>query len=115
MRFNSNLITLWHRDGAAQASIDGILATVLDKVDPANRPKDGSYYYKRHSEHQGYAEALAKATEAQAQRAAAEVKRDEEGKIEEAKVTEGEVRRMDAEEDAREQEEMRRAGLQPVE
>ena len=113
MRFNSNLITVWHRDGAAQGTIDGILATVLAKVDPANRPKEGSYYYKRHSEHQGYAEALAKAQEAQEKKAAAE-KRDEEGKIEEAKVTAGEVQRMDAEEDAREREEVQKAGMAPV-
>ena len=81
VRFNSNLITIWNRDGSAQKTIDGILAVVLEKISPEIKPKEGSYYYKRHSEHTGFNEVVSKAAEAAAVN----------GKIEEAKVKEEEA------------------------
>lgn len=60
-RFNANLITIWNRDGSNQASIDGILSTVISEVSDEVRPKDGSYFYKKHSQHAGFDEAVAKA------------------------------------------------------
>ena len=128
VRYNSNLICVWNRDGAAQGTIDGILKVVLEKVSPELRPKEGSYYYKRHAEHQGFAEALARAQEreAAASKTASEEKEraekekekggesDEEGKIMEAKVTEGEVEKAEAEEEAEEMAEMQKAGMAPV-
>jgi len=81
MRFNANLIMIWNRDGQAQASIDGIRDVVLAKLSPHLLPKEGSYYYKEHSEHTGFREVVAKAAEM------AMIS----GNIEEAKVREGEV------------------------
>lgn len=60
-RFNSNLITIWNRDASNQKSTDGIVQVVLDRISTELKPKDGSYYYKKHSEHQGFEEAIAKA------------------------------------------------------
>ena len=105
IRFNSNLIQIWNRDGTAQATIDGLLNTVLAKISPELRPKEGSYYYKRHSEHAGFSDVLAKANEALLIS----------GKIEEAKIREGEIERQEAEEKAREEEEAKkRARAQTV-
>ena len=96
---------------------------MLDKISPELKPKEGSYYYKRHSEHQGYAEALAKSKEeaeakkAEAERTAAEEKAAESeasGKIEEAKVTEGEAERAEAEEDARDLAQIQETGMTPA-
>ena len=100
IRFSSHLITIWNRDGNAQASIDGIRDVILAKISPEIRPKDGSYYYKKHSEHAGFSEVLAKAEE----------KALISGKIEEAKVKEGEVERLEEEEKRREEEEARARG-----
>ena len=83
VRFNSNLITIWNRDGTAQKTIDGILAVVLKELSPEIKPKEASYYYKRHSEHAGFNEVVSKAAEAAAAVA--------NGKIEEAKVKEEEA------------------------
>ena len=124
VRFNSNLISIWNRDGKAHASIDGILNTVMAKIAPELRPREGNYYYKRHSEHAGYAEALAKAkseadakAKADADKKAAQAEAGDvkdEDEIEEAKVTEGEVQRVEAEEDQRELEELEKSGMAPV-
>lgn len=86
VRFNSNLITIWNRDGSAQKSIDGILTVMLNGLSANLRPKDGSYYYKRHSEHAGFNDVVAKAKEAQA----AQEAQDDQGKIVEAEVKEEE-------------------------
>ena len=75
-----------------------MLATILAKISPEIRPKDGSYYYKKHSEHASFNDAVAKANE----RALIS------GKIEEAKVREGEVEKMEAAEREKEEEEARR-------
>lgn len=64
----------------------------MSKISPELQPKEGSYYYKRHSEHAGFSDVLAKAN------AALLVS----GKIEEAKIKEGEIERQEAEEAAKE-------------
>lgn len=98
-RFNSNLITIWNRDGSNQKSIDNILATVLEKISPELKAKEGSYYYKKHSEHAGYDEVVGAAKERarkklEAHEAKEAVKKQEaiemEDKIEDAIVTEEE-------------------------
>ena len=76
---------------------------MLAKISPDVRPKEGSYYYKRHSEHAGYDEALAKAKAAAESQVVS-------GKIEEAKVKEEEVQRLEEEERLREEEEARARG-----
>ncbi|MCJ1284074.1 hypothetical protein MMC26_003405 [Xylographa opegraphella] len=95
VRFNSNLIMIWNRDGSAQASIDGIRDVVLNNLSADLKPKDNSYYYKQHSDHAGFSEVVAKAAEA------ALIS----GKIEEARVKDGEVERLIMEEEKREAEE----------
>lgn len=89
VRFNSNLITIWNRDGNAQESIDGILTVILKGLSPNLHPKDGSYYYKRHSEHAGFTDVVAKAKAAQVMEEA----KDDQGKILEAEVKEEEGNR----------------------
>ena len=63
VRFNSNLITIWNRDGGNEASKAGILAVVLEKVSPDLAPQPRNYYYKRHSEHAGFSDVVARASE----------------------------------------------------
>ena len=98
-RFHSHLITIWNRDGSNQLSIDNILATVMEKINPELKPKEGSYYYKKHSEHAGYEESVAGAKESakkkleahEAKEAAKkQVEIEKEDKIEDAVVTEEE-------------------------
>ena len=90
VRFNSNLVTIWNRDGANQKSIDGIVSVVLDQLSPELKPKEGSYYYKKHSEHAGFNEVIAKAKTVEDEMKAKQAWNDF-GKIEEAKVKEDEA------------------------
>ncbi|KAK4192880.1 eukaryotic translation initiation factor 4E type 3 [Podospora australis] len=54
VRFNSHLISIWHRDSSQQKSIDGILECVLEELPPELRPKPDNYFYKKHSDHAGF-------------------------------------------------------------
>ncbi|EME86032.1 uncharacterized protein MYCFIDRAFT_111620, partial [Pseudocercospora fijiensis CIRAD86] len=54
VRFNSMLIQIWNRDAEHQAGVDQVLQTVLEGLSPGLKPRDGSYYYKRHNEHAGF-------------------------------------------------------------
>ncbi|OAA60438.1 translation initiation factor [Niveomyces insectorum RCEF 264] len=54
VRFNSHLISVWHRDAAKQASIDNLLACVLDELPAELRPKPDNYFYKKHADHAGF-------------------------------------------------------------
>ncbi|KAI9667362.1 MAG: hypothetical protein M1821_000177 [Bathelium mastoideum] len=54
VRFTSILIQIWNRDGNHQEGIDKILKKVLDELPDELKPKEGTYYYKRHEEHAGY-------------------------------------------------------------
>ncbi|KAL2141410.1 hypothetical protein VTI28DRAFT_2454 [Corynascus sepedonium] len=54
VRFNSHLISIWHRDASRQRSIDGILQCVLSELPPELCPKPENYFYKRHSDHAGF-------------------------------------------------------------
>ena len=56
---------------------------MLAGLSPEIKPKEGAYYYKKHSEHAGFSDVVAKAAE-EAMTS---------GKIEEAKVGEEEVER----------------------
>lgn len=89
VRFNSNLITIWNRDSSNQKSIDGILAVLLAQVSTELKPKDGSYHYKKHSDHIGFNEAIAKAKEAEDAKNAKDTANDT-GEIVEAEVKEDE-------------------------
>lgn len=54
VRFNSHLITIWHRDSSKQKSIDGLLACVLAELPAELAPKADNYFYKRHCDHPGF-------------------------------------------------------------
>lgn len=54
VRFNSHLISIWHRDASKQASIDGMLEAVLNELPAELRPKPDNYFYKKHSDHAGF-------------------------------------------------------------
>lgn len=55
VRFNSHIVSIWHRDASKQKSIDGILQAVLDDLPPELTPKsDESYFYKKHSDHKEF-------------------------------------------------------------
>lgn len=54
MRFNSHLISIWHRDSSLQKSIDGILSCVLEELPEELRPRPDNYFYKKHADHAGF-------------------------------------------------------------
>lgn len=55
MRFNSHLISIWHRDASKQKSIDGLLEVVLESLPEELKPKGpDNYFYKKHSDHAGF-------------------------------------------------------------
>lgn len=55
VRFNSMLIQIWNRDGEHSEGVERILSTVLENLSSELKPREGSYYYKKHSEHAGFA------------------------------------------------------------
>lgn len=55
VRFNSMLVQIWNRDGSHEAGIERIAQTVLEGISEIMRPREGSYYYKKHDEHAGFA------------------------------------------------------------
>lgn len=66
MRYNGNTISIWHRDASNEKSKDGILAVVLEKLSPELKPTQQSHiYYKKHSTHPGFDEAVAQTNEAE--------------------------------------------------
>ncbi|KAH6658357.1 translation initiation factor eIF 4e-like domain-containing protein [Truncatella angustata] len=55
VRFNSHLISIWHRDASKQKSIDGLLEAVLTSLPEELKPKGpDNYFYKKHSDHAGF-------------------------------------------------------------
>jgi len=55
VRFNSHLISIWHRDASKQKSIDALLATVVEELPTDLKPKGpDNYFYKKHSDHAGF-------------------------------------------------------------
>lgn len=54
VRFTSMLVQVWNRDGSHEAGVERMLSTVMNGVQQELRPKEGSYYYKKHSEHAGF-------------------------------------------------------------
>lgn len=54
VRFNSHLITVWHRDSTKQNSIDALIACILEDLPAELQPKPDNYFYKKHSDHAGF-------------------------------------------------------------
>lgn len=64
-RYASTLVTVWNRDGDHKEGIQRIAEKIVGNMPPELTPKEGSYYYKKHSEHDGFdKEAAAKIIEA---------------------------------------------------
>ena len=63
VRFNSMLVQVWNRDGEHQEGIDAIAETVMENLSEELKPREGSYYYKKHSEHAGFAAPVVSGTE----------------------------------------------------
>ena len=53
-RFASTLVTVWNRDAEHEAGVKGVLECVLQGVPEELRPREGSYYYKKHREHESF-------------------------------------------------------------
>jgi hypothetical protein len=45
---------VWNRDGSNEASVNKILERVLEMLSPRLKPLPQNYYYKKHSDHQGF-------------------------------------------------------------
>ncbi|KAL8923885.1 MAG: hypothetical protein Q9208_004321 [Pyrenodesmia sp. 3 TL-2023] len=63
-RFNSDLITIWNRRAPTtepSPSVTGIKDVILAQLSDNLKPKEGSFYYKKHSEHAGFEEIVAAA------------------------------------------------------
>ncbi|KAI9763302.1 MAG: hypothetical protein M1840_000784 [Geoglossum simile] len=65
-RFNSHLIMIWNRKGSDEKSINKILERVLEMLSPHLKPLPQNYYYKKHSDHQGFGSAATATTTASA-------------------------------------------------
>lgn len=55
VRFNSVLIQVWNRDGLHTEGIERLKETVVGALSEDLEPREGSFYYKRHCEHAGFA------------------------------------------------------------
>ncbi|KAL9060726.1 MAG: hypothetical protein Q9162_000430 [Coniocarpon cinnabarinum] len=53
-RYASVLITVWNRDGDHAEGVQRIAETVVLNMPDHLKPKEGSYYYKKHSDHDGF-------------------------------------------------------------
>lgn len=52
-------ISVWTKNGTHQSSIDRLQRTILERLSPDLRPgSEAEYYYKKHSEHGGWTEAV---------------------------------------------------------
>ncbi|UKZ70142.1 uncharacterized protein TrAtP1_011140 [Trichoderma atroviride] len=54
VRFNSHLVTVWHRDSSKQNSVDALIACILEDLPAELQPKPDNYFYKKHSDHAGF-------------------------------------------------------------
>lgn len=54
VRFNSHLISIWHRESSKQKSVDALLECVLAELPAELAPKPDAYFYKKHSDHAGF-------------------------------------------------------------
>ncbi|KAL1842708.1 hypothetical protein VTJ49DRAFT_4487 [Mycothermus thermophilus] len=94
VRFNSHLVSIWHRDASRQKSVDNLLQCVLEELPQELRPKPDNYFYKRHADHAGFKappelqavidsqrarEAAAKAAQEQKEKEVKEQQQQEEG------------------------------------
>lgn len=55
VRFGSMLVQVWNRDGGHEEGVRRILETIWGGLSAGLQPREGSFYYKRHSEHAAFA------------------------------------------------------------
>jgi len=53
-RFGSCLVQVWNRDGEHEEGVKRLLECIMGGLPEELKPKEGSYYYKRHCEHVGF-------------------------------------------------------------
>jgi len=58
-RFNSHLISIWHRNAADEKSKQGLLSAMLDKISPDLKPEERAIYYKAHNDHATFSSLVA--------------------------------------------------------
>jgi len=54
IRFTSYLVQIWNRDGNHDQGIQRIFDAVVSELSPDLQPKEGMYFYKKHSDHAGF-------------------------------------------------------------
>lgn len=54
VRFTSVLIQVWNRDAEHKEGVQRLLETVVENLPEELRPKENSFYYKKHAEHKGF-------------------------------------------------------------
>jgi Eukaryotic initiation factor 4E len=54
VRTSACLIMVWNRDAEHTEGIERILRAVMEGLSEELRPRENSYYYKKHSEHRGF-------------------------------------------------------------
>ena len=86
IRFGGNLISIWHRDGTNEKSVEGIKTVVLEKISPQLIPQQNHIYHKIHASHPGFDEAIAKNKEAEKARSPLSVREPEGGKVDGTEV-----------------------------
>jgi hypothetical protein len=55
VRFGSMLVQVWNRDGEHEAGVRRVLEVIWGSLSEGLRPREGSFYYKRHNEHAAFA------------------------------------------------------------
>ncbi len=79
IRYGGNLISIWHRDGTNEKSVEGIKTVVLEKISPQLIPQQNHIYHKIHASHPGFDEAIANNKEAEKARSPLGVREPVEG------------------------------------
>jgi hypothetical protein len=63
VRYGSCLVQVWNRDGGHEQGVQRVLEAVLGGVSEGLRPREGSYYYKRHAEHAAFGKGVGRELE----------------------------------------------------
>jgi hypothetical protein len=62
VRFNSHLISVWHKSGSNGNAIKTLETTIVSRLSPELRPTGpNTFFYKRHNEHEGFRQAVEQA------------------------------------------------------
>ena len=62
VRFNGVLISVWNRHGANEKSVQALKDVIMARISVAGAAT--ASFYKKHSEHEGFGEAVAAAADA---------------------------------------------------